>query len=143
MGYFIEHEGIIESVTKNLIRVKIIQTSACAGCHAKNMCSPSDQKMRIIEIPSDGILRYPGDTVLLQGERGYGLLAVWWAFLFPFLLIFSFLIIASFFSLPEGLSGVVALLLLIPYYFILSRFKEALKKKFSFKIVQTLKSQSV
>ena len=41
----IEHEGIITGISKSHIFVRIIQHSACAGCHAASLSlSTTDQK---------------------------------------------------------------------------------------------------
>ena len=46
----IEHEGIITGISESHIFVRIIQHSACAGCHAASLCTTTDQKEKIIEV---------------------------------------------------------------------------------------------
>lgn len=43
----IEHEGIITGISKSHIFVRIIQHSACAGCHAASLCTTTDQKEKL------------------------------------------------------------------------------------------------
>ena len=38
----IEHEGIIEHIDGNHIKVRILQQSACSACHAKGYCTAAD-----------------------------------------------------------------------------------------------------
>ena len=44
MDEVIRHEGIVLSVEGRFAKVKIIQTSGCAACKAKNMCMTSEMR---------------------------------------------------------------------------------------------------
>lgn len=128
------HEGIIDSVSETVVKVKVLQLSACSGCHAKGVCSSVDQKERIIDVLPDGNSYKLGERVSLCGKRSWGLKAVFWAFFLPFLLMISSLILLTSLQTSELISGFFSLAILIPYYIILSLFKNQLKKNFSFTI---------
>ena len=51
MSESINHNGIIEKIDGGTVYVRIIQQSACSGCHAKSMCTASESKEKIIEVP--------------------------------------------------------------------------------------------
>ena len=130
----IEHSGIIKNIQPNLIQVLIIQKSACGDCDAKGACIISDQKEKIIDIESSDTTFKNGELVILTGRQSIGLNAVLLAFVFPFILILFTLLILHTAGLNETISGIAALLVLVPYYFILSLFNKKIKANFKFEI---------
>jgi len=74
-----------------------------------------------------------GEDVMIYGTTSMGMRAVALAFGIPFLVLIIVLFIAySCTEENEILSGMVALLSVIPYYIVLYLCKDKLKKKFSF-----------
>jgi len=69
-------------------------------------------------------------------KKTLGLKAVFWAYVFPFILMFFTLIIASNF-LKEWLAGLLSLFVLIPYYLILNFLKASLKDAFKVSVLKT------
>ena len=135
MTNIISHQGIVENIHENHIRVRIIQTSACAACSVKGYCSSADSKEKIIEIYSSGESFRIGEPVEIIGETSMGMMAVFIAFVIPFfILIITLFIVMSVSNGDELLSGGISLTLLIPYYIVLGLNKNKLKKSFSFKI---------
>lgn len=134
MSECVVQEGIIDSVSDISVKVRILQVSACSGCHAKGVCSSVDQKERIIDVLSDGNTYQQGDKVSIYGKRSWGLKAVFWAFFLPFILIVSSLVLLSSVQTSELFVGLLSIAILIPYFIILSLFKYQLKKNFSFTI---------
>lgn len=133
----IQHEGVIREIGDSVIRVNIIQATACSSCSAKGYCSSSESKEKFIDIP------YPnaqstnykvGDTVFVVGETSMGLKAVLLAFVLPFIAIIAFLFLFMRIFDNELYAAVLALLSLVPYYFILWLSKNYIKDKFTFKI---------
>ncbi len=134
MNESIVHEGLIESISDTVIKVRVLQVSACSGCHAKGVCSSVDQKERIIDVQPDGNSYLTGDKVSLYGRRSWGLKAVFWAFFLPFILVVCSLTLLTSLHTSELLSGLLSLAVLIPYYLVLRMFRSQLKKNFSFTI---------
>ena len=128
----IDHTGIIESIENNLISIRIIQQSACAGCHAKSMCTASDSKEKIIEVIDNSGRFHVNEQVMICGESSLGLLAVLYAFVIPLLLIVLALAIGTSMQLSETASALLGMLTVIPYYGLLYLFRNKLKKKFVF-----------
>jgi positive regulator of sigma E activity len=138
MAQMIEHTGIINKIEDNLIRVLIVQQSACSECHAKGSCTVADKMEKIIDVESTDRTFKTGDKVILFGRQSIGLQAVLLVFVFPFVLILITLIILQSFVANEAISGALALLVLIPYYGILSFFNKRIKAKFRFEIRKDL-----
>lgn len=134
MSNTIDHTGIIKQVEGTQLFIEIVQQSACADCHAKGMCSASDSKAKIIEITNSSNRYQVGDTVVVSGKTSLGLLAILLAFILPICALVASIIMGNTLQWNDGLSAVVGILTLIPYYFVLYLFREKMKNKFIFTI---------
>jgi len=76
----IEHCEIIERVEGGRVFVRIMQQSACAGCHVQSMCMAADKKDRLVEVADPSGLFKANETVMLCGQSGMGLRAALLAF---------------------------------------------------------------
>jgi len=130
----IEHTGIIESIQDHRFRILITQQSACSECDVKGACTISGQQEKIVEVESFDSSFKVGEKVLLVGKNTFGLLAVFLAFVIPFILILITLVSLQSLVSNEIISGGIALFILVPYYLILSLFNKRLKTKFNFEI---------
>jgi len=130
----IEHTGIIESIQDHRFRILITQQSACSECDVKGACTISGQQEKIVEVESFDSSFKVGEKVLLVGKNTFGLLAVFLAFVIPFILILITLVSLKSLVSNEIISGGIALFILVPYYLILSMFNKRLKTKFNFEI---------
>ncbi|WP_294478039.1 SoxR reducing system RseC family protein [uncultured Bacteroides sp.] len=131
----IEHLGIVENIQGSHLSVKIVQTSACAGCSAKGHCSSADSKDKIIDIIDTAASTYRvGEKVLIVGEMSIGMMAVVLAFVLPFVLLIVTLFLFMALVENELYAALLSLALLVPYYFVLWLNKTRLKQKFSFTI---------
>jgi len=132
-GISITHPGTVVEVTTDQIKVRILAQSACSSCHAKGMCSVADMEEKVVDVQKPiGKELIPGDTVTLFIKQSKGNLAVFYAYLLPFLVFFAILLIMSFIQDNEGLSAIIALVSLIPYYFVLYLQKDKFQKRFVF-----------
>jgi len=132
----IQHPGIIESVGEDKVQVTILSQSACSSCHSKGMCSVSEMENKIVEVVKTPDFNYKvGDEVIVYMKKSLGSKAVLYGYLYPFLLVLISLILMLVLTSNEGISGLTAILLLVPYYFILSKFKDKLSTTFEFKIL--------
>jgi len=130
----IEHKGTIKSINGNLIKVRILQTTGCASCSAKDFCSSAESKEKIIDVRDPNSQFYSvGDDVTLHGSMTLGLRAVLLAFFFPFLVLVTSLFISMHLThQDELLSTGIAFGLTALYYLILSLFKQQTRKHFAF-----------
>jgi sigma-E factor negative regulatory protein RseC len=129
------HAGIISKINSDSVIVTLEQNIHCESCHAKGTCGVSESSTKEIEVPnSSGIFKI-NEQVDVILKKSLGLKAVFWAYVFPFILMFSTLIIASSF-LKEWLSGLLSLFVLIPYYLMLYGLKTRLKSSFKMSILK-------
>ena len=132
----IEHEGIVTGVTDSHILVRILQQSACAGCHAAGVCSTADRKEKIIEVEDHSGAYEVGEQVTVWGQTSLGMQAVLLAFVVPLFIILVALIVGTELRWSETATGLSGLLLLVPYYYIMYRMRGRLKKRFVFRLAK-------
>lgn len=133
----IEHCGIVKSVDNDIVKVDILSASACSTCHLKGVCSAADTENKIVEIFHPEKKFSVGEEVNVVAEESIGFKALFFGYLLPFIFVILTLIITSFFTDNEAIIGLLSLVVLAPYYLILSFYKDKLKKIFTFKIQKT------
>lgn len=126
------HNGIIERIEYPFVFVRIVQQSACSGCHAKSLCTASESKVKTIQVEDHSGNYRVNEEVNLCGELKTGLKAVWIAFIIPLLLMVLFLLIGNVFTTNEIIGGLIGLLILLPYYGFIYSIRNKLKQKFIF-----------
>lgn len=131
----ISHRGVITSIDENNYHVSIISESACSACHAKGICSMSEMKEKIIDIPKTGAFEHKtGDFVRITMKKTMGTQAVVFGYFIPFVLLITTLLTVEDLTKDEGIAGLAAIGVLVPYYAGLYLFRNFFKKKFSFTI---------
>jgi len=131
----ISHTGRISEMSNDRISVTIVSESACAGCHAKGFCGVADSKEKIIEMKNTGNHEHKvGDCVKIVMQKSTGLKAVFYGYVLPFIILMATLLGTLNTTGNEGLAGILALLVLAPYYLALYMLRDKLKSKFEFKI---------
>ncbi|HXK82208.1 MAG TPA: SoxR reducing system RseC family protein [Bacteroidales bacterium] len=129
----ISHKGVVKEITDNAIRVEIIAQSACVSCKAKSICGVDTQE-KLIEIRNWNESYSIGENVMVLLREKLGLVALLYAYILPFILLLSVLLISLQMNVNEGLSALFSISVLIPYYIVLYLNRERLQKKFSFEI---------
>ena len=131
---YVEHQGVVEEILPDQVKVRIVNISACGACHAKDSCVASDMEDKLIDVyeKADGLSI--GQRVLLLGKKNLAPLAVMLAYIIPIILIFATLIVTVKLTGNEPLAGVLALGVLVPYFIIIHYLKDKLKKTFTFTI---------
>ena len=95
----------------------------------------SDVKEKIIEVDlTEGQKYTNGEEVIIEMKQSLGSWAVLFGYFFPFLLLISSLIIFTSLGLDQGLSGLLAILTLAPYYLIMYLFRAFLRKRFTYRL---------
>jgi len=131
----IRHSGIIKKIDNNFLYVSIIAQSACAACHAEGVCNVSDLNEEVVEVSRTGNKTHQvGDKVNVAMQKSLGTRAVMLGYFVPFMLVLFTLIISLSLLDSQGLAGLLALGILIPYYLVLYMNKDRLKKTFVFRI---------
>jgi sigma-E factor negative regulatory protein RseC len=107
----IKHLGIVENINGSHLKVKIVQTSACASCSAKAHCHVSESKEKTIDVYNrENIPCKIGEQVWIVGTTSMGMKAVLLAFIIPFLIILAALITALHLTENEVAAALIALL---------------------------------
>ncbi len=131
----VKHEGVVSRISDKKITISLKGNVNCEGCKAQSACGVSesnDKEIEIINSNQSFKINEPVDVLL---KRELGLKAVFWAYVFPFILMFVVLIIASFFF-KEWIAGLLSLFVLIPYYFMLFVLKDKFQKAFQVSILK-------
>lgn len=131
----IKHEGLVSKVSKNAITISLTGNVNCEGCKAQSACGVSESNDKEIEIENPTQSFQLNESVDVVLNRELGLKAVFWAYVFPFILMFFVLIITSLF-LDELIAGLLSLAILVPYYFMLFVLKDTFKKAFQVSILK-------
>ena len=131
----ISHSGIIESITEGCVKVRILQTSACAACKVAGHCNASESKEKIVDVYCTDALRYQvGESVLVCASRDVANRALLLGFGVPFLVLVGVLILALYVTGEEGVAAIAGLLALVPYYIMLYVFRNHIQRRLAFYI---------
>ena len=129
----ISHSGIVETVTEACVRVRILQTSACAACKVAGHCNASESKEKIVDVFCRDTAKYEtGQEVTVWASKDVANKALLLGFGLPFLLLLGVLVAVLYFTDNEGLAALAALSSLIPYYFLLWLWRDSIRQKISF-----------
>ena len=131
----ISHEGIITKITDDELEIKILAQSACAACHAKSACGMGEQAEKILTVPRPKDKDFTlNQKVNVKMAIGQGNKAAVLAYLIPIVLLLAVLFVCLGLGLGEGLSALISIVALIPYYIVLYLQRDKLKKKFDYSI---------
>ena len=125
----VKHEGIVSKISNNSITVSLKGNLHCEACNAKSACGVSDSDSKEIEIQAPAQSLELNENVAVYLKKDLGLKAVFWAYVFPFILLFAVLLIASA-VYQEWIAGLLAIGILIPYYLLLHALKNSFKNVF-------------
>lgn len=129
----IEHAGIVKSVENGQVMVDIISHPSCLGCMAAGICDLSGRESKQIKTAYNDTVQ-TGDAVTVVMKQSMGFRALFLGYLLPFLIVLAVLITLTSLSVSEPVSGLAAVLSLVPYYLSIYFKKEKIGKSFSFTI---------
>ena len=123
----------MESVAEGCVKVRILQTSACAACKVASHCNASDKKEKIVEVFCDDAASYQkGQEVRVTASKQVAANALLLGFGLPFLLLMLILIVTLKLSGNEGVAAIAAIASLVPYYLVLWLFKDRIRQRLAF-----------
>jgi sigma-E factor negative regulatory protein RseC len=122
-------------ISGHVAEVMILAKSACTSCQVKGACNMSEmeEKRVFVELPPEHSFK-SGQQVNVMMKQSLGNFAVFLGYILPFLVLLLTLIISISVGLGEGVAGLLALGILVPYYFVLYRLRNRLGRKFSFQL---------
>ncbi|MCF0203245.1 MAG: SoxR reducing system RseC family protein [Bacteroidaceae bacterium] len=133
----ISHEGIVKAVERDVVRVEILQLSACAHCEVSGHCNASESKEKIIDAETaDAALYKIGDKVVVMAYNKVGMLAVLYGAVLPMLVVMAGVISAAYIINDEMSAIVIGLCTLGVYYAMLYLLRSKLKKQLRFEIMK-------
>ena len=127
------HSGVISQINRGSVIVSLDKNVHCETCHAKGACGVSDSAAKEIEVVDAGRAYNLNEPVEVILRKNLGHKAVFWAYVFPFILMLLTLLTASYF-VREWVAGLLSLLILIPYYLLLQGLKGYFKRTFDISI---------
>lgn len=130
----ISHSGIIESIEEGCVKVRILQTSACAACKVAGRCNASESKEKIVDVMnvSDTSGLKVGDDVIVYASHDVANKALLLGFGIPFLVLVAVLFVTLCVTSEEGVSAITAIVALVLYYGVLYLFRDKIQQKLSF-----------
>ena len=131
----ISHEGIVTKITDDELEIKIMAQSACAACHAKSACGMGEQAEKILTIPRPKDKDFAlNQKVNVKMAIGQGNKAAVLAYLIPIMLLLAVLFVCLGLGVNEGLSALISIVAIVPYYIVLYLRRDKLKKQFFYTI---------
>lgn len=126
--------GVVQAVGDNELIVRISSAEACGQCGQEQTCSLPRLKTKNITIRPIHENFSVGESVKVIIDSHTGTKAVLLAYVFPLLLLLVTLVVAVEITHREGLSGLLAVLVLLPYYGILWLCHVNIEKVFRFSV---------
>lgn len=135
MSNRISHIGTVDSVSGNLVRVRIVQHSACVGCKAAAACNSAESKEKIIDVRCLDASQYKlGQEVTVIAAPAVGAKAVALGFAIPLVVLLAVVVGAIQMGVSEAWAALGGIVALIPYYIILYLCRSKLERMFTFYI---------
>jgi sigma-E factor negative regulatory protein RseC len=135
MSQKISHSGVVERIEGDCIKVRIVQTSACAACKVASHCNAAESKVKMVDVFGCDTTNYStGQEVTVWASKDVANKALLLGFGVPFLLLVCVLMIALRFIADEGAAALLALGSLVPYYFALWLLRDRIQRGISFQI---------
>lgn len=125
----------MENIGNGVVSVRILQSSACSSCSAAHLCKSSETKEKIVDVYTSASDSYEiGQQVRIVGEVSQGLVATWWAYVLPLIVMLAAMIVFSQFTDNDALVALAAIGILFVYYLCLYFMRERFEKAFAFRI---------
>ena len=136
MSNEISHAGVIESIAEGCVKVRILQTSACASCKVAAHCNASESKIKVVDVC--GVANVSslsvGQSVVVSTSRDVANRALLLGFGLPFLLLVAVLMIVLWITGNEGIAALSAIGSLVPYYLVLWLLRDRISRQVRFEI---------
>jgi sigma-E factor negative regulatory protein RseC len=133
-GSVIRHKGVITGTDP--LKAEILTESACASCHARGYCSLSEKKRKEITRLKEpaGWEPYVGQEVYIEMRTRLGFKALWYGMAFPAIILGVAIALGVLFRFAELLQGVLAIMSVGIYYFVLYLLKDRIQNDFYFTV---------
>ena len=136
MSTKISHSGIVESIEDGCVKVRIVQTSACAACKVAGYCNAAESKEKIVDVFGDAAAKElaVGQQVTVTTSGQVAAKALLWGFGLPFVVMVAVLVLVLWLTGSEGKAALSGLAALIPYYILLWLLRNRMRQQLAFSI---------
>ena len=135
----VSHEGIVQSVDGDKVTVKMTVASACAGCHARHLCSSLDSRDKLVEAENRYHLQLEvGEKVMVTLQEKLAMKAVILCFLNPFLVMLVLFLLLNTLLQNELIATLGSLGSVAVYFFFVWLFRSKIARDYSFVVTKTL-----
>lgn len=135
MGNKITHQGVVDSIEGDRVRVRILQHSACSACKVAGHCNASETKEKLIDVHTvNASLFSVGQTVTVEADASVGLTASFYGYVLPLIWMVGVLVGVRVASGSDGMAALASIASLIPYYLLLYLFRNKVKRQLYFRI---------
>ena len=132
----VKHDGVVSKISNHSITVALTGNVHCEACNAKTVCGASESNSKEIEVEDVSQALRLNENVEVILKKNVGLKAVFWAYVFPFILLMTALLVSSLYY-KEWVAGLLAFAILVPYYGMLYVLRSTFKKEFQISLIKT------
>ena len=131
----ISHSGVVDSIEGDCVKVRIVQTSACAACKVASHCHASESKEKMVDVFCCDTEKYAtGQEVTVWASREVANRALLLGFGIPLLLLIGVLLAVLRWTGEEGMAALASVGALAPYYIVLWLLRDRIRQRVSFRI---------
>ncbi len=113
----ITHQGHVVDVFGGGVDVSIVSESACGSCGMKRACGMSESREKTVTVYTPDWKNYQiGEAVTVSMTQGMGTRALLYVYALPVVVVLAALVVLIQCGVPELVSGLAALGILILYY---------------------------
>jgi sigma-E factor negative regulatory protein RseC len=129
----VTHPGIVKSIENSRVEIAIMSVAGCASCQLKGACSVSDVEEKQVWVSMADTSAYKlGQQVTIEMRQSLGTWAVLLGYVFPFFVLLGGLLVFIGMDFDQGLAGLLALAMLLPYYTVLYLIRGWLGNRFQY-----------
>lgn len=131
----IRHSGVVDSIAEGVVKVRILQQSACAACKVAGYCHASESKEKLVSVCCNNVAAYrPGQEVVVTASRQVAFRATLLAFIVPLIILMVALVVAIRVTGSEAVAALSALGTLMLWYSLLWFLRSKISSQVSFEI---------
>lgn len=137
----IRHCGEVVRIAADRVWVRMTVNSACSGCHARGVCGVDESQDKVVEVETSSAAEYSvGESVEVSLQnRSMGTRSVVLAYVVPFFVLLSVLVVATVAGATEGLSALLSIVGVAIYYVGLWLMNSRVEKTIKFTITKQTK----
>ncbi len=129
MSEMIQHRATVKEITQGTYRVEYLADMSCSSCVAKGFCAAGAGEERSVTVEDAPGKYRAGEEVKLIISQKTGYKALFFGYVFPFIIVFiSLIILSNLFN--ELAAGLLSILTLGPYFLILFIYRKKLQNTF-------------